>query len=51
VDTLPMSGRGRARVARVSATVAVLAGAATIAAEHVAEALSYRSPTELGSWT
>ncbi len=47
VDTLPLSGRGRARVARVSATVAALAGAETIEAQHVAEALSYRSPPEL----
>ncbi|MEO8290387.1 MAG: YifB family Mg chelatase-like AAA ATPase [Gaiellaceae bacterium] len=51
VDTLPLSGRGRARVARVSATIAALAGAESVAAEHVAEALSYRSPTELGGWT
>ena len=47
VDTLPLSARGRARVSRVAATVAALAGAATVGAEHVAEALSYRSPTEL----
>ncbi|HEX5468316.1 MAG TPA: YifB family Mg chelatase-like AAA ATPase [Gaiellaceae bacterium] len=51
VDSLPLSGRGRARVARVSVTIAALAGAGTVAAEHVAEALSYRSPKELGSWT
>jgi magnesium chelatase family protein len=50
VDSLPLSGRGRARVARVAGTIAALAGAGTIGAEHVAEALSYRSPTELGSW-
>jgi magnesium chelatase family protein len=48
VDRLPLSGRGRARVARVARTVAALAGAEQIAAEHVAEALSYRSPSELG---
>jgi magnesium chelatase family protein len=48
VDTLPLSGRGRARVARVAATVAALAGADTVEAEHVAEALSYRAPRELG---
>jgi magnesium chelatase family protein len=47
VDTLPLSGRGRARVARVAATVAALAGAETIDAQHVAEALSYRAPPEL----
>ena len=51
VDSLPLSGRGRVRVARVAATIAALAGAGTIGVEHVAEALSYRSPTELGSWT
>ena len=47
VDTLPLSARGRARVARVSTTVAALAGAEEVGAEHVAEALSYRSPSEL----
>jgi magnesium chelatase family protein len=50
VDSLPLSGRGRARVARVAGTISALAGAGTVASEHVAEALSYRSPTELGSW-
>jgi magnesium chelatase family protein len=49
VDRLPLSGRGRARVARVAATVAALAGAGEIGAEHVAEALSFRPPAELGS--
>jgi magnesium chelatase family protein len=47
VDTLPLSGRGRARVARVAATVAALADAETIDPQHVAEALSYRAPPEL----
>jgi magnesium chelatase family protein len=47
VDRLPLSGRGRARVARVARTIAALAGAEQIGAEHVAEALSYRSPAEL----
>jgi magnesium chelatase family protein len=47
VERLPLSGRGRARVARVSGTIAALAGAELIAPEHVAEALSYRSPAEL----
>ena len=51
VDSLPLSGRGRARVARVAATIAALAGHGSVGAEDVAEALSYRSPTELGSWT
>lgn len=47
VDTLPLSARGRARVARVAATVAALASAETIEPVHVAEALSYRAPPEL----
>jgi len=49
VDTLPLSARGRARVARAAATVAALAGAATIETGHVAEALSYRPPQELAT--
>ena len=49
VERLPLSGRGRARVARVARTAALLAGATEVGAEHVAEALSFRSPTELGS--
>jgi magnesium chelatase family protein len=47
VDRLPLSARGRARVARVAATIAALAGADTVEAEHVAEALGYRVPREL----
>jgi magnesium chelatase family protein len=47
VERLPLSGRGRARVARVAATIAALAGAERIAPEHLAEALSYRPPREL----
>jgi magnesium chelatase family protein len=47
VERLPLSGRGRARVARVARTIAALAGTETVEAEHVAEALSYRSPAEL----
>jgi predicted ATPase with chaperone activity len=47
VERLPLSGRGRARVARVAGTVAALANADAVAAEHLAEALAYRSPKEL----
>jgi magnesium chelatase family protein len=49
VDTLPLSGRGRARVVRVAATVAALSGSESIGPEHVAEALSYRAPPELAT--
>jgi magnesium chelatase family protein len=49
VDRLPLSGRGRARVARVARTTAALAGADEVLPEHVAEALAYRSPTELSA--
>jgi magnesium chelatase family protein len=51
VDSLPLSARGRARVARVATTIAALAGASEVAPEHVAEALSYRSPAELSAWS
>jgi magnesium chelatase family protein len=48
VERLPLSGRGRARVARVARTVAALANAEAVDEGHVAEALAYRSPRELG---
>ena len=47
VERLPLSGRGRARVARVARTAAALAGSHVVLPEHVAEALAYRSPREL----
>ena len=49
VERLPLSGRGRARGRRVAETVAALAGEAAVGAEHLGEALAYRSPTELGA--
>jgi magnesium chelatase family protein len=47
VERLPLSGRGRARVARVARTAAALTGCETVEPGHVAEALAYRSPREL----
>ncbi len=47
VERLRLSGRGRARVARVARSIAALAGRSEVLPEHVAEALSYRAPREL----
>ncbi len=49
VERLPLSGRGRTRVARVGRTIAALAESESVAEEHVAEALAYRSPRELAT--
>jgi magnesium chelatase family protein len=49
VDRLPLSGRGRARVARVGRTIAALAGGSSVEPAHVAEALSYRMPGEIAA--
>ena len=49
VERLPLSGRGRARVARVAETIAALAASEVVDAAHVAEALSYRAPRELAA--
>lgn len=47
VERVPLSGRGRARVARVAATIAALAATELVEVSHLAEALSYRPPREL----
>ena len=49
VERLPLTGRGRSRVLRVARTISALAGSAEVLPEHLAEALSYRSPAELAT--
>jgi magnesium chelatase family protein len=49
VERLPLSGRGRARVARVARTIAALSSSDAVEEEHLAEALAYRSPRELAA--
>lgn len=49
VERLPLSARGRARVARVAVTIAALADVERVDSEHVAEALSFRTPNELAA--
>jgi magnesium chelatase family protein len=49
VERLPLSGRGRARIARTARTIAALAQSDTVESEHIAEALAYRSPRELAA--
>jgi magnesium chelatase family protein len=51
VDSLPLSARGRTKVARVATTIAMLAREEVVGPAHVAEALSYRSPAELAAWS
>ena len=49
VERLPLSGRGRVRVARAARTIAALAQSDSVEEEHLAEALAYRSPRELAT--
>ena len=46
-ERMKLSARGYHRVLKVARTIADLAGAATVARPHIAEALSYRRITHL----
>ncbi len=46
VDTLALTGRGFDRALKVARTVADLEGAERVAADHLAEALAYRTGFE-----
>jgi magnesium chelatase family protein len=49
VERLPLSGRGRAKVASVARTIAALAGSESVLPEHLSEALAYRARAELAT--
>jgi magnesium chelatase family protein len=49
VERLPLSGRGRAKVASVARTISALAASDAVLPEHVAEALAYRAPPDLAA--